>query len=164
MTGARGSEPLAFGDLLRQHRLAAGVTQEELAERAGISARGISDLERGARTRPHRQTVRLLADALGLSGTTRATFFRAAPRTIGRTVARPERAAARLPVPLTPLIGRQREQTVLDALLRDGAVRLVTLTGPGGVGKTRLALAAAEQLGDAFRWSGLRRSGAAARP
>ena len=100
----------AFADLLRQHRLAAGLTQEELAERAGLSARGISDLERGARRHPHRETVRLLADALGLSGAARATFAPAAPRSIGRPIPRPERVVAHLPVPLTPLIGRHQER------------------------------------------------------
>ena len=56
----------SFGDLLRQHRLATGLSQEELAELAGISARAISDLERGARHRPYRATVTQLAQALGL--------------------------------------------------------------------------------------------------
>ena len=53
---------------LRRHRMAAALSQEELAARAGLSARGISDLERGARMAPRLETVRLLADALGLSG------------------------------------------------------------------------------------------------
>jgi predicted ATPase/DNA-binding XRE family transcriptional regulator len=139
-----------FAALLRQQRLAAGLTQEELAEHAGISARGISDLERGARTHPHRETVRLLADALGLSGAERSTFVRAAPRTSGRVGARTKPTAAQLPVPLTPLIGRQKERADVTGLLQDNTVRLVTLVGPGGVGKTRLALAVAAQLADAF--------------
>jgi transcriptional regulator with XRE-family HTH domain len=53
-----------FGDLLRRHRLAAGLTQEELAAQAGLSVRGLSDLERGARLAPRRETVELLAEAL----------------------------------------------------------------------------------------------------
>ena len=56
----------ALGELLRQHRIAAGLTQEELAERARMSARAISDLERGVRRTPHSDTLRLLADALSL--------------------------------------------------------------------------------------------------
>ena len=55
-----------FADVLRQLRTAAALSQEELAERAGVSLRGISDLERGVRRSPHLITVRLLADALGL--------------------------------------------------------------------------------------------------
>jgi tripartite motif-containing protein 71 len=64
----------SFGRLLRQYRLAAGLTQEELAERAHLSARGISDLERGARSSPRRDTLLLLADALPLSAEERARF------------------------------------------------------------------------------------------
>ncbi len=59
--------PLPFAVLLRRHRRAVGLTQEALAERAGLSLRAVSDLERGVKTRPHRDTVALLAAALGLS-------------------------------------------------------------------------------------------------
>ena len=65
----------AFGELLRQHRLAAGLTQEELAERARISVRAISDLERGVRRAPHKDTLRLLAEALNLSEDDCALLF-----------------------------------------------------------------------------------------
>ena len=59
-----------FGDLLRRSRLAAGLTQEELAAQAGLSVRGLSDLERGARLAPRRETVQLLSAALHLSENT----------------------------------------------------------------------------------------------
>ena len=143
--------PANFGELLRQHRLAARLTQEQLAERAGLSKRGISDLERGARRRPQRATVALLADALQLGSTERTAFVaatRIAPRD-GRTnvVETGARfAGAALPRPLDLLIGREREVDAVAAMLRSGHLRLLTLTGPGGVGKTRLALAAAETL------------------
>ena len=57
--------PLAFGDLLRRHRIAAGWSQEELAERAAVSARAISNYENGTTLRPQRETVRLLSEAHG---------------------------------------------------------------------------------------------------
>jgi transcriptional regulator with XRE-family HTH domain len=69
-----------FGDLLRGLRKAAGLTGAELAERAGLSPRGLNDLERGARTTPRRETVTLLADALHLQGEQRAHFLTAARR------------------------------------------------------------------------------------
>jgi predicted ATPase/class 3 adenylate cyclase len=68
----------SFAALLKRHRLAAGLSQEELAARAGMSPRGVSDLERGKRTQPHLSTVRSLADALDLSETDRAAFLAAA--------------------------------------------------------------------------------------
>ncbi len=63
-----------FGDLLREYRRAAGLTQEELAERAGVSPRSISELERGGAHVPRRDTIGLLARALGLDGPSRAAF------------------------------------------------------------------------------------------
>jgi predicted ATPase/transcriptional regulator with XRE-family HTH domain len=152
MTSHVPEEPPRFADLLRRHRLAARLTQEALAERAGISTRAVSDLERGLHATPRRDTLALLGDALGLAGAERAAFA-AAARRVARprwtSAARPQQDVS-LPIPLTPLIGRHAERIAVGALLRDGGARLVTLTGPGGVGKTRLALAVAAQLGDAF--------------
>ena len=69
-----------FGNLLRQYRRAAGLTQDELAERAGLSVRGISDLERGVKQRPRKATVSLLITALQLTGNERALLEDAARR------------------------------------------------------------------------------------
>src|SRR5262245_23524185 len=74
------TEPGAFGALLRTHRLAAGLTQEELAERAGLSWRGVQDLERGIRRLPQAGTARRLAEALGLAGEHRAALLLAGRR------------------------------------------------------------------------------------
>src|SRR5262249_29378304 len=70
-------DELSFGDLLRQHRRAAGLTQGRLAERAGLSARGIADLERGARRTPRRETLQRLAAALDLSDSDRSVWLSA---------------------------------------------------------------------------------------
>src|SRR3954471_2188828 len=73
----------SFGDLLRRYRQASGLTQEELAERATLSARAISELERGARQYPYRSTLQLLAAALQLAPPQRAAFEQAARRPFG---------------------------------------------------------------------------------
>src|SRR6059058_1247385 len=78
--GMAAAQPLAFGDLLRRYREAAGLTQEALAERARLSARAISDLERGVKHTPRHDTVALLAEALRLSTQERSTFVAAARR------------------------------------------------------------------------------------
>jgi len=66
------TDPKTFGALLRRHRLTAGLTQEALAEHAGLSVRGISDLERGVNRAPYIATILRLGDALQLSDEQRA--------------------------------------------------------------------------------------------
>src|SRR5690349_20581915 len=139
------TEP-TFGELLRTYRLAANLTQEELAERAGVSARGISDLERGARGLPRKDTLQLLLQALELSEPDRARLIGAARRYPRAPDGEPTARPSGLPVPMTALIGREREIAAVSALLAEPTVRLLTLTGPGGTGKTRLALEVAAEL------------------
>jgi non-specific serine/threonine protein kinase len=143
--------PESFGDVLRRHRIDAGLSQEQLAELAGLSPHGISDLERGARQRPYRDTVRRLANSLKLEGTQLATLVAAAGRSKASTAPpQPSRRGPLLPIPPTPLIGRETQLGQLRARLLDQNARLLTLTGTGGSGKTRLALHLASQLVDEF--------------
>lgn len=135
----------AFGALLRRYRLASGLSQETLAERARMSADGVSALERGHRRTPQRETLALLVGALGLDGYRRDEFETAAsgpalPRVSG-TALRDDPAA--LPLTLHSFVGREDELREIDELLREH--RLVTIIGAGGVGKTQTALRAASQ-------------------
>jgi predicted ATPase/DNA-binding XRE family transcriptional regulator len=139
-----------FADLLRRARRNWGLTQEELAHRAGLSTRAISDLERGAKSRPHRDTVERLSTALALSPDARAAFVAASRRPSGDTQLSDDVSRSNLPIPANPLLGRTDELQAISDLLRQREVRLLTLTGIGGVGKTRLAIAVATELRSAF--------------
>ncbi|HEX2739681.1 MAG TPA: helix-turn-helix domain-containing protein [Rubrobacter sp.] len=127
-----------FGPRLRRLREAAGLTQEELASRAGLTAKAVSALERGERKRPYPHTVRSLAEALQLSEQERTVLTEAVPSRDGDSPEAAVTPMSTLPSSLTPLLGREREVEEIDKLLRRAAVRLLTLTGPGGIGKTRL--------------------------
>src|SRR5262245_16628366 len=130
-----------FAAQLKTLRETAGVTQEELATIAGLSVHAISALERGERRRPHVETVRALSAALDLTGPARDALL-ASARAPAHTPSADALREGSLPLPLTALVGRDLDLQTLRRWLADPAARLITLVGPGGVGKTRLALAA----------------------
>lgn len=137
-----------FGPLLRRYRVGAGLTQRALADLSTISVRTIRDLEQG-RTRPREDTVRLIADALRLGRQARADLEQAAGRGMGSR--KPlhhdyDAALAAPPAALDTMIGRDAEVGTLVAELVDGTSRLITVAGPPGVGKTRLAIEVASTL------------------
>jgi len=137
----------SFGAQLRALREGAGFTQEELATIAGLSVHAVSALERGERRRPHAETMRALSAALDLTGAARDAFF-GSGRSPAQATAVDELTAVSLPVPLTGLLGRDSDVQTLRRWLADPAARLITLLGPGGVGKTRLALELARAIAD----------------
>ncbi|HET9894572.1 MAG TPA: tetratricopeptide repeat protein [Streptosporangiaceae bacterium] len=149
---AREPQGSTFAGLLRQLRIGAGLTQEQLATAAGLSPRSISDLERGVNQTARRETVRLLADVLKLTGPARAAFQAAAR---GLTAVFPAGGAATatrtLPRDIGAFTGRQPE---LRAVVRlaggtrksGGVVGICAIGGMAGIGKTAFAIHAAHQL------------------
>jgi len=134
---------MGFGERLRQLRRDQDLTQSELAQRVGCSVTMIRKIE-SAERRPSRELTTLLARELGLEARDRADFVR---------IARAARGTRPTSVPstLTRLIGRERELSTLRERLLGREVRLLTLCGPPGVGKTRLALELASELQSRFR-------------
>ena len=127
----------ALGAVLRRLRAARGWTQEELADRAssGLSVKTIGNIERG-RHRPQRHVIDEIAAALALTAHEHRTLIEIWRRTAtgGSGALLPA-----FPQPPTPLVGREEESVALRQLLQADDPRLVTLIGPAGVGKTRLA-------------------------
>lgn len=154
--------PETFPNWLRRRRKALDMPREELARRAHCSVSAIRRLEAGD-LRPSTQLARLLAAALnvtpeeqdgfvlfarGLSQTPPApdVYSPVAGTAVSPPSAPPESTFGDLPAPLTSFVGRKQEVTAVTELLQEPGVRLLTLTGPPGTGKTRLSLAAAAQL------------------
>ncbi|HSM71341.1 MAG TPA: tetratricopeptide repeat protein [Anaerolineales bacterium] len=160
--------PGLFGEWLKQRRKALDLTQEELSARAACSVFALRKIESGER-RPSKQLASLLAAALEIPEEEHPTFIRVArgdlnlermriptsdisPPSISDFLAQyqtsetapyhtsPEPAFHHLPLPPTPLLGRDSELAALERLFKDDQCRLLTLTGMGGIGKTRLAI------------------------
>ena len=162
MRAGPGPPPPAgtFGGLLRRLRVAAGLTQEQLAKAAGLSPRSISDLERGINLTARRETVRLLAEVLNLTGPERAGF-QAAARGLTPSQATSASAGAvatatrTLPRDIGAFTGRESElRSVLRLAARarksGGVVGICAIGGMAGIGKTAFAIHAAHQLAPRF--------------
>ncbi len=156
------AQPAGFADLLQRYRRAAGLTQEELAERAHLSVRGISNLERGVRRLPQRGTVVLLADALGLQAAERGAFEGAARGLLGpagepSAVVTPPAGIAQ-----PRMVGRAKELALLARHLRGEGPPVLLFAGEPGIGKSRVLQEAQQQaarLGWGVLQGGCRRRG-----
>jgi tetratricopeptide (TPR) repeat protein/DNA-binding XRE family transcriptional regulator len=145
--------PVQFASVLRRLRTETGLTQDELAESAGLSSRAVSDLERGMVATPRKDTVRLLADALGLDGMPRLEFEAVAR---GRALVGGVTASHRtLPRDILSFTGRGPELQALQEVARNcrdssEVVAIHAIGGMAGVGKTAFAVHAAHRLADRF--------------
>ncbi len=155
--------PITFGEWLRQSREGLRLTREEFAGRVGCSVSALRKFEDGQR-RPSIQIAGLMANCLNIPSSERSTFVKVARGElsverlppVSKLIAGPNISSAstaskiNLPLLPTPLIGRKREVDELGQLLRDPQCRLLTLVGPGGIGKTRLAIETASRVQDEF--------------
>jgi transcriptional regulator with XRE-family HTH domain len=166
----------SFGARLRSCRRSAGLSQEELAGRSGLSVRAISDLERGRTRWPYRDSLHRLADALGLRDSARAGFLSAAGRRLaqpqgpggsatGPHGASPDTAASiggrrtsglvvprYLPAAAPAFAGRREQLAALSRVLHEpgGTAVITAIGGTAGVGKTALAVHWAHQVAACF--------------
>lgn len=152
----------SFGTWVKRRRKALDLTQQELARQIGCSPSLIFKIESDER-RPSRQMAELLAKQLDIPAEQQSIFLKTARQekssasldsipplsNIGSDSA-PKQNPGNLPVSPTPLIGREHELRVITKQLRDPACRLLTLTGPGGIGKTRLSIEAGHELETEF--------------
>lgn len=149
MSGGQGQEYL--GAMLRGHRIAAGLSQEELARRSGLSVRAIGNIERARTAAPYGSSIRMLAAALELTGDAREELLRAASPPGPE---RPAGAPRQLPAAAPHFAGRAAELKILDGLLAEatsGATMLIAaISGTAGVGKTALAVRWAHRVIDRF--------------
>jgi predicted ATPase/transcriptional regulator with XRE-family HTH domain len=147
----------AFGQWLRQQRKALDLTQEDLAMRIDCSWETVRKIESGDR-HPSKQVAELIADFLRISPEDRPAFQRFARSDVDaehflslpKAAAEPSHIPNNLPSERSTFIGRESAIASVCALLRRPAVRLLTLTGPAGIGKTRLSLQVAGALLDEF--------------
>jgi transcriptional regulator with XRE-family HTH domain len=157
-----------FGELVRGRRMAAGLTQEQLAERSGLGVRTISDIERGRIGRPHRRSVDLLCEALGLAWPGRRRLGSAESGQAGvpaatladqgwyRGADQPLPVVPRqLPTAIRHLAGRAAELKILSGLLdrldaAPSTALIVAISGTAGVGKTALAVHWAHRVAERF--------------
>ena len=156
--------PVYFGEWLKRRRKQLDLTQEELARRADCSVFALRKIESGER-RPSKQLAGLIARSLGIPVEEQANFIRVArgelnlerlsspdgaPSTRGTRDLPPVLPTIRLPVMTTPFIGREPELAGLSRMLQDPRCRLLTITGHGGIGKSRLAIEVASRDADQF--------------
>jgi predicted ATPase len=137
----------AFGDLLREHRLEANLSQEQLAEIARLSVGAIGALERGVRRAPYRRNVTSLIKALKLNQDQGAELEAAALRARRRSAPAHTEEGQRFPTRRTKFVGRDEDIRKITALLSQ--FRVVTVAGSGGIGKTRVALEVARRAPEA---------------
>ncbi len=155
---------VSFGAWVAKRRKTLDLTRKQLAQCAGCSVSALRKIE-GDERRPSRQLAELLAGCLQIPSEERPTFLQvargqlrverlaavgAAPAKAREPEDAPPEPVPRLPIPPAPLIGREAELATLARLLRDPQCRLLTLVGPGGIGKTRLAIAAASAQRELF--------------
>jgi predicted ATPase/transcriptional regulator with XRE-family HTH domain len=156
--------PLHFGEWLKRRRQELDLTQEQLAKRVSCSVFAIRKMESGER-HPSRQMARMMAQSLDIPCDDHDNFIKAArgelslerlaaltpaPASETRQDAQPSAPATNLPRAMTPFIGREPELAALGQLLQDPQCSLITILGPGGIGKTRLAVEVARQNQDLF--------------